>query len=317
MKTIYLDPKLTDEEASSLAGKMLNENAYDTLIEEDCDCIDKETGNVLFKFRKNVIPSNIAKEAYLNLRNGIVESDNRGISAGPITDSEAERLVVKFGFKGYKRINDFRIRFIKKDGTISNTVRAKKVESGIIGYFDRDVRFPYCRQTAFNEKHMDRFNKAYPIIKIVNDLYAELMPEHYNYQKSIVDKSSPDFVIKDTVFTTITVNKNWQTAVHTDKGDLKGSYGNLVVLRVGTYTGGYFCLPKWRVAVDLNNCDVLFTDVHQWHCNTPIVGINGEYERISLVMYYRENMQYCGSATEELEQVKRMVDRKNIRKKKI
>lgn len=317
MKTIYLEPKLTDEEVSSLAGKFLNENSYDTLVEEDCDCIDKETGNILFKFRKNVIPSNLAKDAYVNLRKKVPITDNRGISAGAITDSEADALAAKEGALGYQRVNDFRIRLIKKDGTLSKTVKAKEARSGIIGYFDRAPRIPYCRQTAFNEKHMDRFNKVYPVIKIVNDLYAELMPEHYRFQKSIVDQSSPDFVIKDTVFTTITVNKNWQTAVHTDKGDLEGGYGNLVVLRVGTYTGGYFCLPKWRVAVNLNNCDILLTDVHQWHGNTPIVGIEGQYERISLVMYYRENIQYCGSAIQELEHAKRMINKKNIKKKRL
>jgi hypothetical protein len=317
MVTLHLEPKLTDKEVASLAGHMLNIQHYDLLVQQDCDGYDKETGKILFKFRKKVIPSNIAEAAYRNLRTAVIESDNRGMSAGVITDYEADKLTKELGFTGWERVSEHRIRFLKKDGTLSNTIRAKRVYSGIIGYFDRDVRFPYCRQTAFNEKHLDRFNKAYPLIKRVNELYKKLLPEHYAFQESVALASSKDFVIKDTVFTTITVNKNWQTAVHKDKGDLEGGFGNLVVLRAGQYEGGYFVLPKWRVAIDLNNCDVLFVDVHQWHGNTPIIGNQGEYERVSLVMYYRENIQYCGTAFQEAEEAKRMRDRKNIKKKTI
>ncbi len=45
-------------------------------------------------------------------------------------------------------------------------------------------------------------------------------------------------------------------------------------------------------------------DVHEWHSNTPIIGIKGNYERISCVFYYRANMIYCGTAEEEVERAK-------------
>ena len=95
----------------------------------------------------------------------------------------------------------------KKDGTMSKTNQAMtSVNSGIIGYFDRNARFPYCRQTAFNEKEFSKFKKAYPIIKFVDTKYAELMPEHYARQAKVADETSQDFVIRDTAFTTVTVN---------------------------------------------------------------------------------------------------------------
>ncbi len=276
-------PRMSDEAAKDLAGQLLSENDYNTLITYDADVYCEETGKVLAKFRKKIIPSNIAQAAYENLKTVSVVSTNRGASAGLKENGKSTAYNVR------------------KDGKLSNTNYSGMVNSGIIGYFDRNARFPYCRQTAFNEKQFEKYKKAYPIIKFVDSKYAELVPEHYKLQRDEADNTSQDFVIRNTAFTTVTVNKNWQTAVHTDKGDFEKGFGNLVVLRQGKYTGGYFVLPKWGVAFDVQNCDLLLVNVHEWHGNTPINKIDDDATRISLVMYYRKNMIHCGSADEEVE----------------
>ena len=56
---------------------------------------------------------------------------------------------------------------------------------------------------------------------------------------------------------------------------------------------------------DLQQCDLLLVDVHQFHGNTPINKIDEDAKRVSLVMYYRKNMISCGSAEEEMNIVKR------------
>ena len=284
-----IKPRLDDDQARKLAGVLLSENDYNTLITYDADVYCADTGKCVAKFRKKVIPNNIAKNAYESLKGAATPTNNRPYSGGETNE--------KGHTTQYRR---------KKDGTISKTNQAMtSVNSGIIGYFDRNARFPYCRQTAFNEKEFSKFKKAYPIIKFVDTKYAELMPEHYERQRKVADETSQDFVIRDTAFTTVTVNSNWQTAVHTDKGDFEKGFGNLVALRKGRYTGGYFVLPKWGVAFDLQNCDLLLCDVHQWHGNTPINKIDEDAKRVSLVMYYRKNMIACGSAEEEADIVKR------------
>jgi hypothetical protein len=280
-KQLYIKPRLTDDQAKQLSGELLSDKDYNKLITYDADVYCEETGNCIAKFRKKIIPSNIAETAFENLKTAAKPTLNRVVSSGE--DSEIR---------------------IKKDGTISNTKKVKAVNSGIIGYFDRGARYPYCRQTKFNINEFSKFKKAYPIIKLVDTKYAELMPEHYTKQRKQADATSQDFVIHNTAFTTVTVNKNWQTAVHTDKGDFADGFGNLVVLRKGRYTGGYFVLPKWGVAFDMQNCDLLLTDVHQWHGNTPIVKIDDNATRVSLVMYYREQMIHCGSAEEEVNSAK-------------
>ena len=278
----FISPKLTDEQAKKLAGTLLEEKDFNLLVTYDADIYCEETKICIAKFRKKVIPANIVKNAYENLKNASARSTNRAIGSGEPSKKR-----------------------IKSDGTISNTNIIKQVKSGIIGYFDRNPRFPYCRQTAFNEKQFNKFKKAYPIINFVDKAYAKLMPEHYKLQREEADKTSKDFVITNTAFTTVTVNSNWQTAVHTDAGDFENGFGNLVALRSGRYTGGYFVVPKWGVAFDLQQCDLLLVDVHQWHGNTPINLIDEDAKRISLVMYYRKNMISCGTAKEEIEKAKK------------
>lgn len=278
-----LTPKMSDEQAAKLAGAMLGEKDFNLLVNYDADIFCSETGKTIAKFRKNIIPGNMVKDAFENLKSAAAATNNRGVGGGE------------------KKNGKFAEHKLKKDGTVSNTSRAlTSVNSGIIGYFDRNARFPYCRQTAFNEKQFSKFKKAYPIIKFVDKMYEKLMPKHYKLQRDVADQTSKDFVIPDTAFTTVTVNKNWQTAVHTDKGDFEKGFGNLVALRKGRYTGGFFVVPKWGVAFDIQNCDLLLVDVHQWHGNTPIIKIDEEATRVSLVMYYRKKMIHCGTADEEM-----------------
>ena len=288
MKNVIIDPVMTIEESDKLEGKLLT-NRYigaRNLFRSDVDVYDKETGKCLAKFRKNVIPGSIQLQAYDSLLIAATATDSRGEAGGEIDGKSSTTR-------------------IKKDGTASKQSIAKNfVNSGIVGYYDRSTRFPNCRLTAFNRHHFDKFEQAYPIIKFVDNMYKELMPYHYGLQRDQADSTSKDFVIPNTAFTTVTVNKNWQTAVHKDVGDFKQGFGNLVALRKGHYDGGYFVLPRWACGFDLQNGDLLLVDVHQWHGNTPIVKTTKDAVRLSLVMYYRENMIKCGTMQEELNRVK-------------
>jgi len=298
MKVLKVKPIMTEEKANTFLGELLGEKDYNILIDYDCDVYCEETGQLLAKFRKNLIDINLIKMSYLSFQEAATPTSNRGISAGK-RDSGAT--------------GEFRE---KTDGTISKTRIAQTVNSGIIGYYDRTMRSPYCRTTAYTGRKIEEWALCLPIIKRVSELYKELIPDKWNIQKEWCEKTSKDFVIGDTVFTTVTVNKNWQTAVHTDKGDLRDCFGNLIVMRKGKYIGGYFVLVKWGVAFNLQNTDVLFTDVHQNHGNTPIKKLTTDAERISLVMYYRENMIQCGSAEEELYEAKNRKSLVGLNKKK-
>lgn len=130
-------------------------------------------------------------------------------------------------------------------------------------------------------------------------------PNRYAAQMAAVKRTPKDFIIDGTAFTTITVNRNWQTAVHRDEGDLQAGFGVMSVIRAGTYDGCYLVFPKYEIAVDMRSRDVLLADVHEYHGNTTIIGTKGAYDRISTVLYYRSNMRFCGTPAQELERFKR------------
>lgn len=302
IQEVQVNHTLTEETTKGMAGKLLDENSYDILIREDAD-VYKPNGDLLIRYRNNVIPKALYMTAWKNLRDAAKVSKNRGIAAGLLESIEDTAIHNQLAHPATWRGTRFHLQ--KDDGTISKTTYAKPVQSGLVGFYDRSPRTNICRTTAYGLDHPERFTASIPYIRYVDTLFRKLLPERHAAQMSKVDTTHPSWVIHGTSFTTLTVNKNWQTAVHTDKGDLDEGFGVLTVFRTGKpYDGCFLCFPKYRVAVDIQNGGIILTDVHEWHGNTPFRGIAGTYERLSIVFYYRKKMKSCLSPDEELERAK-------------
>jgi hypothetical protein len=173
----------------------------------------------------------------------------------------------------------------------STTNYAKSVMSGVAGWYDRYPRIPYGRATSYTEKNFEKFQGCYPFMQSLNRGFKELLPWRWGNQKEAADKLDPRFLVPETVFTTITVNKSFRTACHRDAGDLNEGLSNLLVLGDGEYTGGYLVFPQVRIAVNVRPGDLLLVNNHEIiHGNTPIVLNHDKAERISLVCYFREKM---------------------------
>lgn len=279
METYKLKKVLTTQQAEKLKATFLDDNSYDKVIDHDCDGYSMD-GKLLFKFRKNVIPTDILEVGYNAFKDSITLTDGRGTASGG---------------------NHLRVR---KDGSVSNISISNKVLSGNVGYMDAGAMVHYCRRTAFARDHFEKFTKGIPFVEFVDSKYKELCPEHYAKQIAIANGTNVNYRIKGTSFTTVTVNRNFQTAVHQDAGDFPNGFGNLCVYRKGHYDGSYFVLPEYRVAIDLHSSDLLFADVHKWHGNTPFKNCSEDYLRVAFVMYYREYMYLCKQPSEELQAIK-------------
>jgi len=282
MKTYRLKKQLTEKQAGKLKSKFLNKKNFDILITEDSDGYDIN-GDLLFRFRKNAIPIEMLKLGVDSFKKSIAPGGGRGIAAG-----------------GY-------LNKVKKDGTISKFDSSPIVESGNVGFMDARPGsgvVATCRKTAFAKKYFDEFDQGIPFVKFIDKKYSEFCPQHYAKQKAIADGTNRNYVIDNTAFTTVTVNKNFRTAVHKDAGDFPEGFGNLIVYREGDWSGGYFCLPQYKVAIELQNTDILFVDVHQWHGNTEFINTNDDWLRISFVLYYREYMYKCSQPADELKKIK-------------
>lgn len=272
---------MTPAQAEKLKASFLDESSYDLVIDHDADGYDKN-GKMLFKFRKGAVPLEITKLGYDAFKDAIIWTEGRGTASGG----------------AFKRP--------RADGSLSQTNVGQAVEAAVVGYMDRgdSGRNRYCRKTAFAKDYFDKFSSGIPFVEYIDKLYSQLCPEHYKKQIAIARGTNRNYRIADTSFTTITVNKNFQTAVHQDAGDFVEGFGNLCVYREGYYEGAYLVLPEYRVAVDLQNTDMLFMDVHKWHGNTAFKNMSEGYLRIAFVMYYRNNMIQCKSPSEELKYVK-------------
>lgn len=245
----------------------------------------KPDGTLLAKLVKNCLPMEDIKRAWEVLGPLHMVTTNRGTAAGV---SSQTRLM--------------------KNGTISKTTASLPVESFIIGYFDRNPRFPFCRPCAWNQENPEKWGKLVPLFKGISSVFAQSVPDRFAVQKEFVDRTAPAFVIPETVFTTITVNKNFRTACHKDAGDLPQGFGVMVIIREGLFKGGLLTFPDFGVAVKYDTGDILFADVHEWHGNTEIVPLSRDFQRCTLVCYYREKMNLCGTPEQELELAKKFIE---------
>jgi len=275
---IHLQSCLPDGEVEALKGTFVGDDFYDLLLTPDRGSVDgcKPNGETLFAYRPRALRPDVCRRALPALRLAAQPTNNRGTAAG--------------GGWQYRR---------KADGTPSNRRSAREVLSGLMGFMDRHGQDRYCRPTRFTAQQVAHWVATQPYLRAVDAVFREACPERYAAQMAAVRATHPEWVIEDTAFTTVTVNRDFQTAVHTDKGDLPEGFGVITVLRRGEYRGGYLVFPKYRVAVDLGDRDVLLADVHEYHGNTAITHRSAEAERISCVLYFRRHMIRCGSRRAE------------------
>jgi hypothetical protein len=186
-------------------------------------------------------------------------------------------------------------RVIKK--YVCATTYANGVMSGIAGWFDRYPRIPFGRATSYTAREPEKFAMAYPFLQSLAQGFKDLLPWRYNNQMEAAKKLDPRFLVPETPFTTVTVNKSFRTACHYDAGDLTAGLSNLLTLtNNGNYKGCHLVAPEYRVAVNPRPGDLLLINNHEvMHGNTQIELLDEEAERISLVVYFREKMLELGS----------------------
>ena len=258
--------KKTDEEMKRLENTFINPSDIDTILRDDAT-VYTEDGKLLLLFRKKKLTG--GQEFYDVISDYMKKhpSTNRGTASG---------------------------------STTKNTRENPKIQTTITGYFDRwspkqkflfkkkGIATPLeVRETAFLADHPDEFAKMVPFIEQIDRLYKKYLPEYY--EKQYKKAKETHFKIGDTSFTSTTINLNFTTTIHKDKGDDDEGYGNLCTIQRGNYTGAETCFPQYGIGVDVREGDILLMDVHQWHANLPIKLEKGA-ERMSVVCYLRKKL---------------------------
>lgn len=338
VKTIQLKYKLPDSEVDKLKGEKLDKQHFDILIHEPCRIL-KPDGSPLIHIVRGALQDESPYQILSDKVKGL--PDNRGSSSGKgnlIGQHNQGKNVLKSGYnsgttrvarsafqigsetpiqtssnRGSSSGNETKNARQLADGSISKTTQQidpetgkyLEIASGIIGYFDRYPRFPYARETSFLIKYKKEWEILQPFIHKVNNAFAEFMPDRYAIQNDVANSVSKDWIIGDTAFSTITVNKSYRTACHKDAGDLKEGFGVMTYFTTGKLMGGFLVLPAYRVAVKLQHGDIILFDVHEWHGNTPIKPLEPKAERITCVFYLREKLLQCGDAAYEISRAKK------------
>lgn len=272
---VQLNQHLTDDQIVEMIRKRthLDESHYDRIVTAT-EIGVKPDGSILYMLLKNRLSFGLCKRAYpLLLRAAAhrVPGGTRAIAAG----AHIERLRKVDGTLG------------KRFG-VPDLPHLKGSKDGIVGYYDT----PDCRETAFTKHHWERFAHLVPFTQAVDRVFRQYMPDRWQAQLEVA-RHTPNFRIERTSFSTVTVNRNFRTALHTDEGDLKEGFGVITCMNAGRFTGGELCFPKYRTAIRFGTQDVLLCDVHEAHGNLAIVGEEGKYNRVSCVFYYREGMKKC------------------------
>lgn len=315
---------LTDSEVSELHAEFLNESSFEILVQDDCNIYlppedsvfdlfsepespEEELNSRLFLvFRKGVLKDH-TEEAFEGLRKATMvsfQSKNRGVAGGKVDPTRFGREVERVIPIG----DGTRARYVTKDGVVSKTVEANVTQSSIVGFYPATTRAPYVRKTRYARDYAPLFERSFPYFKLSSEIFERECPAKARTQRKFLEKNAlieREWVLPETLYTTITVNKNFQTACHRDTGDLKAGMENFGVLVSGehNYKGGYTVFPQFRVAFDCRHGDWVAMDVAQhYHGNTPIEPVvEGEvdYFRMSLVMYVREDLSGAGTQAEE------------------
>ena len=330
IKKINVIKILEDQEIKKKEGHFFPKKHFKTIVNSDCDVF--ADGNLLLSFRKNVISKNICCQAWEALhKEAQKKHNNRGAAAGLLDTTKLPSYVKKT-----TRSQKFRTYYTGKDGSEKKDHLSNSVSSGIIGYYDKPDRNDFqpsninllsakkkkhlskkrlkkskkiskmpCRLTKFTKKQTQNWKKSIPLIIEADKQFKKLVPDRHQAQLKQA-KETPDFQIENTAFSTVTLNYNFRTATHRDKGDLPEGFGNLLVLEKSEcdsknskkFKGGMLGFPQYGVAVDVRQGDFLAMDVHQWHCNTPLEHSKNTIDkadvgRLSIVCYLRKNMIKC------------------------
>ena len=318
-KKLIVQKYLTDEETSKLEGTWIDESYMKhPVLRENTDVYYKDDdGNeiLLLKFRKNCISNSLVKNGWDSYKDLAKPSRGRGASAGPIDVNSqywSKRILTD--------TNKWSTSYMIKDGKEKSRMKVNnQVASNPIGFYEASKNFCKlpCRLTHFTRTNYDKYKNGLPFIQRIDQLFKKLIPDAH--EKQLIQANKKEHLkIPETSFSTITINRNFRTALHRDAGDFRDGFGNLTVIERGKYHGGYTVFPQFGVGVDVRSNDFLAMDVHQWHSNTKIyeteedrifneklepafkdnpevgtVGIYEKYTRLTFVCYLREKIVNC------------------------
>jgi hypothetical protein len=190
------------------------------------------------------------------------------------------------------------VREAAKDTKYVETYRTHKAlptKSSVFGALPRiALRNDFCRFSSKTTDEKRNFDKLFTFQETLCSIYKKHLPELYehdlNTARSMVDD---DYRLVDTPYTTANINVNHAIKYHTDTGNIKGSFSNVLILKENC-TGGELVLPEYRIALEqADGALCIFRGQQEIHGVMPLKPYKKDFYRASIVYYTMAQLQHC------------------------
>ena len=226
-------------------------------------------------------------------------STMRANAAGPIDHEEMKKKGLIEGVH-YKLRTPNSYYPLKKNGKFNRIAEANAIHSVLIGY--KRGRFTgMIGASGWMEKKSNK--PKWEILKRIAPLNESALkkaaPEIWKMQRTFADNYiESKYHIGGAPITALSANKyttegTQKMSAHVDGKDLEFGMTTMCVFRIGDYKGAYLTFPRYGIAVDADDGDVIIADSNELHGVTPISG-NGV--RLSCVAYCDEHVATKGIA---------------------
>jgi hypothetical protein len=296
VKKHLLRPALSDEALEALQGERATDQHFHTIIAEDAEGYDADTGRLVFRLRKGVLSAtytDIARQVFGNIDKQLPPSYTRQTAAGRLDLQRVQEFLQDVIAVHPNPEKPFEGQFELRSGKRLQTYQCNPVRSYIGGYY----YFRFLKQAGlagFSKEFPEDWRRAVPFFEAIGDVLDRHMwrDAHRMHRWCAKHAVKPAFTIGRTCLSTVAVNVNYDSAFHWDRDDMKAGYSTLTAISVGgSYTGGYLVMPRYGIAMDVREGDILFNQSHvDLHGNYPIHSETPGAKRVSFVTYLKAGL---------------------------
>ena len=289
-------------------GKWLDESDYDTLISsigvnekvikvsKPVASIDGDRPPLAY-----IVKGEYTGDMYQNIKDTLFSIDDvstmRANAAGPIDHEEMKKKGLIEGVH-YKLRTPNSYYPLKKNGKFNRIAESNAIHSVLIGY--KRGRFTgMIKPSGWMEKksNQEKWEVLQNIAPLNEGALKVAAPDIWRRQRAFADNYiESKYHIGGAPITALSANRyssegTAKMSAHVDGKDLEFGMTTMCVFRIGDFEGANLCFPRYGLAIEADDGDVLIADSNELH---GVTHIEGTGVRLSCVAYCDEHVATKG-----------------------
>ncbi len=186
--------------------------------------------------------------------------------------------------------------------SVSTRQSGVAAKSRTFGFFPRAAlqQRNYCYRASVGRDYAKHSMVLDKYAAIFSEMLKELHPEQAEISRKELEGVKQDWKIDDSLFTSGIINEDTPLKYHYDAGNLKNTWSVMAVFK-NQIAGGHLILPEYGLKLACNdNSIVIFDGQKELHGVSPIIKMDKNAYRRSIVYYSLENLCHCGTVAEEI-----------------